>query len=220
MEEEKGMMGKQEKEKVLLQAAYDGNLRLLRNRWKSTTLHPRGAGAVSPRRASVPPAPLSLSRREPAPPTASTGDGASHRILLRRCLPPHPPASPPPLGSRCRHRRRLTSDLPEQPLVDASAAATDFPGAAFLPPSADIRHNRPRGLAPSGDVGPEGDVFALLLAPPRGSSRTRLGPEGRGAPTPRGFSLRVYGLDRSDRGLGGDRRSDARLAPSRQDEGF
>ncbi|BAT06894.1 Os09g0124300, partial [Oryza sativa Japonica Group] len=102
-------------------------------------LHPRGAGAVSPRRASVPPAPLSLSRREPAPPTASTGDGASHRILLRRCLPPHPPASPPPLGSRCRHRRRLTSDLPEQPLVDASAAATDFPGAAFLPPSADIR---------------------------------------------------------------------------------
>uniref|UniRef100_A0A0E0I8X2 Uncharacterized protein n=1 Tax=Oryza nivara TaxID=4536 RepID=A0A0E0I8X2_ORYNI len=69
MEEEKGMMGKQEKEKMLLQAAYDGNLRLLRS----------------------------------------------------------------------AHRRRLTSDLPEQPLVDASAAATDFPGAAFLPPSADIR---------------------------------------------------------------------------------
>uniref|UniRef100_A0A0E0H7W4 Uncharacterized protein n=1 Tax=Oryza nivara TaxID=4536 RepID=A0A0E0H7W4_ORYNI len=43
---------------------------------------------------------------------------------------------PAPLSSHCR---RLTSDLPEQPLVDASAAATDFPGAAFLPPSADIR---------------------------------------------------------------------------------
>uniref|UniRef100_A0A0E0I8X3 Uncharacterized protein n=1 Tax=Oryza nivara TaxID=4536 RepID=A0A0E0I8X3_ORYNI len=208
MEEEKGMMGKQEKEKMLLQAAYDGNLRLLRSlvrfeckrprspapsgkpttrgknpcadknrirfgpgrwesrpitpqtlgilihhpdRWKSTTLHPRGAGAVSPRRASVPPAPLSSSRRAPAPPTASTGDGASHRILLRRCLPPHPPASPPPLGSRCRHRRRLTSDLPEQPLVDASAAATDFPGAAFLPPSADIRDLNATTVAASGE---------------------------------------------------------------------
>jgi hypothetical protein len=35
MEEEKGMMGKQEKEKVLLQAAYDGNLRLLRSAYPS-----------------------------------------------------------------------------------------------------------------------------------------------------------------------------------------
>ncbi|KAB8109705.1 hypothetical protein EE612_046087, partial [Oryza sativa] len=49
-------------------------------------LHPRGAGAVSPRRASVPPAPLSSSRRAPAPPTASSCAAAFHRIRPRRRL--------------------------------------------------------------------------------------------------------------------------------------
>uniref|UniRef100_A0A0E0QN06 Uncharacterized protein n=1 Tax=Oryza rufipogon TaxID=4529 RepID=A0A0E0QN06_ORYRU len=131
MEEEKGMMGKQEKEKVLLQAAYDGNLRLLRS--APVEIH---HAPPERRRRRLSPSRVGASRAALLVPSRA---GASHRILLRRCLPPHPPASPPPLGSRCRHRRRLTSDLPEQPLVDASAAATDFPGAAFLPPSADIR---------------------------------------------------------------------------------
>uniref|UniRef100_A0A0E0AZN5 Uncharacterized protein n=1 Tax=Oryza glumipatula TaxID=40148 RepID=A0A0E0AZN5_9ORYZ len=119
MEEEKGMMGKQEK-KMLLQAAYDGNLRL------------SGSGKVgipahyppNPRDIDPPPRPVEIHH---APPERRRRRLSPSRVGASRAALLVP------------HRRRLTSDLPEQPLVDASAAATDFPGAAFLPPSADIR---------------------------------------------------------------------------------